>query len=79
MDSAITGLKSWVTARLMIMVSNGSPADKISNVMACNIGVTLKPMDKLKLTADVWYAKLAEDDYTGEKDLGTEVDLNGHL
>jgi hypothetical protein len=56
-------------------VSNGSPADRIRNVMAANIGVTVKPMDKLSLTGDLWFAQLAEDNANGDKDLGTEIDL----
>jgi hypothetical protein len=43
--------------------SNNSPTDKISNIMAANIGATIKPMDKLKIALDVWYAALAEDIY----------------
>jgi hypothetical protein len=56
-------------------VSNNSPADQISNIMAANVGVTLKPVDKLKVAMDVWYAQLAEEDDRGEDYLGTEVDL----
>jgi len=56
-------------------VSNGSPADKVSNIYAGNLGATLKPMDKLSLTFDVWYAALAEDNAAGDDKLGTEVDL----
>ncbi len=56
-------------------VSNGSPADAISNIIAANIGTSFKPMDKLKLSADLWYAELDEDDANGEDDLGVEVDL----
>lgn len=52
----------------------GSPGDGITNVMAFNAGVTLKPMDKLKVDADVWYAMLAEDDAAGEDELGLEFD-----
>ena len=59
--------------------SNNSPADGISNVWALNLGATVKPMDKLKVSLDVWYAALAEDIMTlnGDKEdsLGTEVDL----
>jgi hypothetical protein len=55
--------------------SAGAPADQISNVWAANIGATFKPMDKLSITADVWYAELVEDDLLGENELGTEVDL----
>ena len=57
------------------IVSNGSPGDKVSNVMAANLGATFKPMDKLSVALDLWWAKLVEDDFTGESDLGTEVDL----
>jgi hypothetical protein len=57
-------------------VSANSPADGITNVMAAGIGASIKPMDKLTLGADVWYAKLAEDDANGNDDLGTEVDLS---
>jgi hypothetical protein len=56
-------------------VSNGSPADRIRNIMAAQIGVTMKPMDKLSLTGDLWYAQLAEDNANGDKNLGTEIDL----
>jgi hypothetical protein len=56
-------------------VSAGAPADKISNVWAANLGAGLKPMDKLNVVLDVWYAQLAEDDVNGEDYLGTEVDL----
>ena len=55
-------------------ISNGAPSS-ITNIMAANVGVKIKPMDKLTLNADVWYAALAEDDVNGETDLGTEVDL----
>jgi len=51
-----------------------SPADGITNVMAFNGGVTIKPMDKLKLTGDVWYAALAEDNLAGDTELGWELD-----
>jgi hypothetical protein len=42
--------------------------------MAFNAGVTLKPMDKITVTADAWYAMLAEDDAMGEDELGLEFD-----
>lgn len=54
--------------------SNGSPGDDITNIMAANAGVTIKPMDKLKIDADVWYALLAEDNAAGEDELGIEFD-----
>jgi len=52
--------------------------DQIGDIMAANFGVTVKPMDKLKISLDGWYAALAEDTQTlsGTDDyLGTEVDL----
>ena len=52
-------------------VSNGSPGDAISNIMAFNVGVDL-PMDSLTLTVDIWNASLIEGDDT---DLGTEIDV----
>ncbi|MFT5727314.1 MAG: hypothetical protein ACI8PB_001449 [Desulforhopalus sp.] len=52
----------------------GAPGDKISNVWALNAGVTLKPMDKVKIDADVWYAMLTEDNALGEDELGLELD-----
>lgn len=53
--------------------SAGSPGDDITNIWAANVGVTVKPMDKLKLDADVWYANLAEE-VDGEDELGVEFD-----
>lgn len=55
-------------------VSNGSPGDGISNVWAANAGVTIKPIDKLQIDADLWYAALAEDNTAGDKELGWEID-----
>jgi hypothetical protein len=58
------------------VVSAGSPGNKIGNIVAANIGATIKPMEKLSLTGDIWYATKVEDDIlTDEKDLGIEVDL----
>ncbi|MCP4343622.1 MAG: hypothetical protein GY799_33280, partial [Desulfobulbaceae bacterium] len=54
--------------------SAASPDDNITNIMAVNLGVTLKPMDKLKLDFDIWYAALAEDNFNGDKELGVEFD-----
>jgi hypothetical protein len=61
----------------------GSPADLIFNIWAVNLGATVKPMDKLSITADLWYAERDEDlIYTniyglpqGENKLGTELDV----
>jgi hypothetical protein len=55
--------------------SYGAPGYFVSNVMAANIGVTVKPMDKLTVTADLWYAKLEEENVFGEDELGIEADL----
>lgn len=55
-------------------VSAGAPGDGITNVMAGNGGVMFKPMDKLKLTGDVWYAALAEENKNGDTELGVEFD-----
>jgi hypothetical protein len=55
--------------------SANSCADKISNILAANIGVGFKVSDKLKLVADLWYAKLAEDNAAGDNELGTEIDV----
>ena len=57
--------------------SAGSPANKIGNIWAGNIGATIRPMEKLSLTGDLWYASLVEDDLvpSGEKELGFELDL----
>jgi hypothetical protein len=56
-------------------ISVGSTTD-ISNLWAVNIGATIKPMEKLSLTGDIWYAAHVEDDFTtDEKNLGVEVDL----
>jgi len=55
-------------------VSNGSPGDQITNIMAFNVGVDI-PMDKLSVSVDIWNASLVEDNADGDTDLGTEVDL----
>jgi hypothetical protein len=55
--------------------STNSPADKITNIMAANIGVGFKVSDKLKLVVDLWYAKLAEKNAAGDDELGTEIDV----
>ena len=56
-------------------VSAGSPADGISNIFAVNVGVKAKPVDKWTLSADLWYAQLAEENTLGNDELGTEIDL----
>ena len=55
--------------------SAGSPADIINNVWFANIGTTITPMEKLSIDVDLWYAELDEDNQTGDKKLGTELDL----
>jgi hypothetical protein len=47
----------------------------VTNIMAANLGVTVKPMDKLSITADLWWAELVEENADNEKDLGIEADL----
>jgi len=56
--------------------SNNSPAGggALTNLTAFNVGVSLSPMDKLKLKIDVWDATLNEE-VGGETKLGTEVDI----
>jgi len=54
--------------------SAGSPANNITNIWAANIGVTIKPMDKLTLTGDMWYASLVENNAFGDDELGWEFD-----
>ena len=55
--------------------SANSCADKISNVIAANVGVGFQATDKLKFTFDVWWAKLAEEDTKDQDHLGTEIDF----
>ncbi|MGB5986002.1 MAG: alginate export family protein [Desulfobacterales bacterium] len=57
-------------------VPGNAPGDQMSNLMFFKVGCDFKPMDNLKLKADLYYAKLAEENFlTGEDDLGTELDL----
>ncbi|MDJ0876815.1 MAG: hypothetical protein QNJ02_16195 [Desulfobacterales bacterium] len=57
--------------------SAGSSADKVTNIWAVNLGVDMKPMDKLKIAVDVWYAERVEDEQipNSEDELGTELDV----
>ena len=59
--------------------SAGSPDDNISNIWAFNFGVDMKPLDKMKIAIDMWYAELVEDEQriNEEDELGFE--LNGVL
>ncbi len=52
----------------------GTNTDNITDIMAFNAGVTVKPMAKLTVSADVWYAALAEDNANGDTELGVEFD-----
>ena len=78
-----TNGQSYYWAEIMGMgtfdttASIGSPGNKISNLWAANIGATIKPMEKLSLSGDIWYAAHVEDDFvlSGEKELGVELDL----
>lgn len=62
--------------------SNNSPGDQIGNIMAANLGTTLRPMDSLSITIDVWYAQLAKGIVVNdngrdseEKELGWEANV----
>jgi len=55
--------------------SIGSPGDEITNLVAYNLGVTVKPLEKLSVTLDYWHAELEEEDGFGNTELGTELDL----
>lgn len=54
--------------------SNGAPDDNLTNIWAANLGVTLKPMEKVVASFDVWYAELVEDNAAGDDELGLEFD-----
>jgi hypothetical protein len=57
--------------------SNAVLSDKISNIWAVNLGVTLKPMDKMTFTFDAWYAENVEKvqvNGNNEDKLGLELD-----
>ncbi len=56
-------------------ISNGAPGVKMTNVLLANAGVTIKPMDKLTLNADLWYAANAKENAAGDDQVGTELDL----
>ncbi len=64
--------------------SKNSCGDQIGNIMAGNVGTTIKPSDDLSISLDAWYAKLAEsinitDTTTGqvseEDELGIEANV----
>jgi len=56
-------------------VPSNSPNEDVNNLMALNVGVTLKPMEKLTLRCDLWYAMHTEK-VNNEDELGFEVDLS---
>ena len=70
----------WVHAEILgpgvtdNAISNNSPGFACTNSTTFNVGVSLAPMDKLKLSIDVWDATLNEE-VGGEDKLGTEVDV----
>jgi len=55
--------------------SGMSPFDRISSVAVLNLGASIKPMNKLTLKGDIWYAKLADKDSSKSSSLGSEIDL----
>lgn len=84
--------QSYYWAEIMgygVFDNQGLPAyhdgdgDQIGNIMAANLGTTIKPSDDLKVSLDAWYAKLAEgidvtdaNGVTSEEDeLGIEANL----
>jgi hypothetical protein len=52
-------------------------ADRPTNVWWGNVGVTIKPMAKLKVAVDLWYAEFVEEEQYGldDADLGLEADV----
>ncbi len=73
--SEIMGLGIMDTA-----APTNAPGDKITNLMAFNLGTTYRILPTLRVAADLWYAKTAQDvwmprlgDY--KSDLGTELDV----
>jgi hypothetical protein len=56
--------------------SNNSPNDDVSNIWALNLGTNIKPMEKLTVKFDLWYAEYAEERAANiDETLGTEADL----
>ena len=57
-------------------LQNVRTSDKIGNIWAVNLGSKIKPMDKLTVTVDLWYASLVEDNNAAlDEAMGTEADL----
>ncbi|RPH50887.1 MAG: hypothetical protein EHM85_08690 [Desulfobacteraceae bacterium] len=53
----------------------GSTGFRVSNILAANLGAKFMPMDKLSITADLWWAKLDEENAFNEDELGIEADV----
>jgi len=47
----------------------------IYNKLSSNLGITVKPTNKLSITADLWWAKLAEKNADKKDKLGVEANL----
>jgi hypothetical protein len=56
--------------------TGGGTYDVVTNLMYVGAGFKWSPMDKLMINPSVWYAKLDEDNASGDDTLGTEVDIN---
>jgi len=52
-----------------------SASNQITDLMTIGVGADWKLGDKFKLSTDIWYAMLAEDDAFGKNGLGTEIDV----
>jgi hypothetical protein len=76
-----SGSHSWSELLADGTLWGGTPAggggtyDVVTNLFYAGGGVKFSPMEKLTINPSVWYAKLDEDNQTGEDELGTEVDL----
>ena len=59
-------------------IPGNTMGDRITNIWAANLGVTIKPMEKMTLGFDAWYAQHVKDVISPngklEKDMGTELD-----
>ncbi len=57
---------------------SGQPSDIVTNIWAFNLGIDMKPLDKLKIALDWWYAELAEEEQNitqDEDELGHELNM----
>jgi len=66
---------SIIISILRIWFSLPPQNTKAPNIFAANIGAKIKPINKLEVTLDLWYGRLAEKNDAGDDVLGTEVDL----